>query len=73
MSDYEYDDVALERLVDMIGYAVDALKRTPKGELEPIRDDILEAAELIIPAAEYVETFEAAEEEPPTAMFRSAA
>jgi hypothetical protein len=53
--EYDFSDVPSDQLASEIAYSATVLANTPAGELEAIREDLLEAAILIIPAAVYVE------------------
>jgi hypothetical protein len=50
-----YDDVSTLELASMLAYNATVLAAASPRQLETVRPDLLEAAELLIPAAEHIE------------------
>lgn len=50
-----YDDVPTVELASILAYNATVLAAASPRQLEGVRDDLIEAAECLIPAAEHVE------------------
>lgn len=50
-----YDEVSTTELASMLAYNAVVLAAASPRQLEDVRPDLLEAAELLIPAAEHIE------------------
>lgn len=70
MSDFY--DVPTRQLAEMIAHNAASLAQADPKLLEGVRDDLLEAADLVIPAAEFVEEQREVRAEAQGVVFRAA-